>query len=94
MEQILNKMINTDVIVIATPVYFYTMDAQVKTLIDRTVARYMEIKDKDFYFIATAAVNNKAMLEKTFDGFIGFLDCLPGAKEKGRIYETSAWEKG
>ncbi len=34
------------------------------------------------------------MLERTFDGFIGFLDCLPNAKEKGRIYGTSAWEKG
>ena len=59
------------------------MDAQVKTVIDRTVARYMEIKNKDFYFIATAAVNSKVMLERTFDGFIGFLDCLPNAKEKG-----------
>lgn len=94
MAEILDKMINADIIVMATPVYFYTMDAQVKTVIDRTVARYMEIKNKDFYFIATAAVNSKLMLERTFDGFIGFLDCLPNAKEKGRIYGTSAWEKG
>ena len=31
------KMVQADVIVMATPVYFYTMDAQMKTLIDRTV---------------------------------------------------------
>ena len=40
MSQILDKMIAADVIVLATPVYFYTMCAQLKTVIDRTVARY------------------------------------------------------
>lgn len=94
MKEILDKMVEYDVIVMATPVYFYTMDAQMKTLIDRTVARYTEIRNKDFYFIATAAVGSKEMLERTFEGFRGFIDCLPGAKEKGIIYGTSAWEKG
>lgn len=37
MSSLLDKMIAADVIVLATPVYFYTMDAQLKTLIDRTV---------------------------------------------------------
>lgn len=46
---------DADVIVLATPVYFYTMDAQMKTLIDRTVPRYTEIQNKDFYFIVAAA---------------------------------------
>ncbi len=32
----------------ATPVYFYTMDAQIKTLIDRTVARYTGIRNNLF----------------------------------------------
>ena len=51
MAEILEKMIAADAIVLATPVYFYSMDAQMKTLIDRTVARYTEIRDKEFYFI-------------------------------------------
>lgn len=42
MAEIMDKMVNADVIVFATPVYFYTMDAQLKTLIDRTVPRYTE----------------------------------------------------
>ena len=87
-------MIQADVIVMATPVYFYTMDAQMKTLIDRTVARYTEIRNKDFYFIATAADESKQSLEKTFDGFTGFTECLPGAKDKGYIYGIGAWQKG
>jgi multimeric flavodoxin WrbA len=94
MAQILEKMIHFDVIVMATPVYFYTMDAQMKTLIDRTVARYTEIENKDFYFIATASVNSKQKLESTFDGFRGFIECLPNANEKGTVYGTGAWKKG
>lgn len=44
--QIVGKMIAADVIVLATPVYFYTMSAQMKTLIDRCCARYIIRKSK------------------------------------------------
>lgn len=95
MEAILDKMVQADVIVMATPVYFYTMDAQMKTLIDRTVPRYTEIKNKDFYFIVAAADSDKKMLERTIDGFRGFTDdCLPNAHEKGIIYGSGAWQIG
>lgn len=94
MAEILDKMIKADVIVMATPVYFYTMDGQIKTLIDRTVARYTEIKNKEFYFIATAAVGSKAPMERTIDGFRGFTDCLDGPVEKGIIYGKGVWAKG
>lgn len=95
MEEILDKMVQADVIVMATPVYFYTMDAQMKTLIDRTVPRYTEIRNKDFYFIVTAADNSKAMLERTIEGLRGFTeDCLTGAKEKGILYATGVWKVG
>jgi multimeric flavodoxin WrbA len=95
MAEVLDKMIAADVIVMATPVYFYTMDAQMKTLIDRTVARYTEIRNKEFYFIVTAADGSKSALERTIDGFRGFTDCcLDGAKEKGIIYGTGAWHMG
>jgi len=36
MAEVLGKMIAADAIVMATPVYFYTMNGQMKTLIDRT----------------------------------------------------------
>ena len=55
MAALLDKMVEADVIVLATPVYFYSMDGQMKTFIDRTVPRYTEITNKDFYFIMTAA---------------------------------------
>jgi len=94
MAEILEKMIAADVIVMATPIYFYTMCGQMKTLIDRTCARYAEISNKDFYFIITAAVNNKKALERTIEEFRGFTSCLSGSKEKGIIYGTGAWNIG
>lgn len=94
MTEILDKMISADVIVMATPVYFYTMNAQMKTLIDRCCAKYTKILGKDFYFIATAADSNPKSLERTFEGFRGFCDCLSGAKEKGLIYAAGVWQIG
>lgn len=93
MEEILGKMMNADVIVLSTPVYFYTMSGQMKTLIDRTLSRYREISNKDFYFIATAA-DGIATMKRTMDGLCGFTDCLPGSKVKGMIYGAGVWQKG
>ena len=94
MKQLLESMIAADVIVLATPVYFYTMCAQMKTVIDRTVARYAEIAGKDFYFIVAPLVGSRAALKRTIEGFRGFLECLPDATEKGIVYGTSAWNMG
>ena len=55
MAAILDKMVAADVLVLATPVYFYSMDGQLKTLIDRTLPRHTDLRDKEVYFIATAA---------------------------------------
>lgn len=95
MAEIIEKMLAADVIVFATPVYFYSMDAQMKTLIDRTTPRYEDMRDKECYFILTAADTEKANLERTMEAFRGFTeDCLDGAKECGVIYGTGAWNMG
>jgi multimeric flavodoxin WrbA len=95
MTEILEKMVNAAVIVLATPVYFYTMCAQMKALIDRTLPRYTEIMDKDFYFIATMAETDNSTMERTFDGLRAFsAECLHGTREKGVIYGSGAWQLG
>jgi multimeric flavodoxin WrbA len=94
MAELLNKMISSDVIVMSTPIYFYAMCGQMKTFIDRCCARYTEISDKEFYFILTAADNNKQALNRTVEEFRGFTECLENPKEKGIIYGTGAWEVG
>ncbi len=91
---VVQKMVEADAIVLATPVYFYTLSAQLKTLIDRTCARYTEISGKDFYLIATMAEADSGLMERTFESMRGFLDCLDNATEKGVIAATGVWQKG
>jgi multimeric flavodoxin WrbA len=86
MNEILDKMMAADVFVLATPVYFYSMSAQMKTMIDRTYAKYTEIRDKEMYFIITAADDREQYVKRAIDGFRGFTSCLDGSKEKGIIY--------
>lgn len=93
MNELLYKMIKADVIILATPVYFYSVSGQLKTVIDRTLPRYTEITNKDFYFVATAAAG-KGSMERTMDSLRGFTDCLPNANIKGYIYGAGLYDKG
>lgn len=94
MAEVLQKMIDADVLVLASPVYFYSIDAQLKALIDRTVARWLEVKNKEFYYIVTAADSGKEAAETTLACFRGYADCVDGAIEKGVIYGMGVYEKG
>jgi multimeric flavodoxin WrbA len=91
---VLEKMIAADVLVLATPVYFYTMNAQMKALIDRTYAKYPGLGTKDVYIILAAADGSKEAMERTIEGFRGFTSCYSGLTEKGIIYGTGAWNIG
>jgi len=94
MEEILQKMIDADLIVLATPVYFYAMNSQMKAFIDRCCAGYTKISDKKFYLIATAQDPREEVMEPVFQGFNGFLESLENAIEIGRLYGVGLWNKG
>ena len=94
MAEILQKMVDTDVLVLASPVYFYSVSAQIKALIDRTVARYTEIKNKSMYYIISAADSDVSHMQRTIECFRGFAYCIEGSVEKGVVYGVGAWNKG
>ena len=94
MAEILDKMIEADVIVFATPIYFYTICGQLKTLIDRCCAQYTKINNKDFYYIMTAADVSPQSMDRAIIEFEGFLACLSVANEKGILRATGVWQKG
>lgn len=94
MAEVLQKMIDADVIVLASPVYFYSIDAQLKAVIDRTVSRWLEVKNKQFYYIVTCADTDRESTERTLECFRGYADCVEGAEECGIIYGTGVYEKG
>ncbi len=94
MAEVIQKMIDADVLVLASPVYFYSIDAQLKALIDRTVARWLEVKDKELYYIVTAADEEPMAADTTLACFRGYSECVEGAKEMGVICGMGAYEKG
>ena len=94
MGDILQKIIDCDVLVLSSPVYFYSISAQLKAVIDRTVARWTEIANKELYYIATAAEEEKDTLDTTLACFHGFARCIDGYEEKGTLYGKGVYEKG
>ena len=94
MADVMQKIIDADVIVLASPVYLYSIDAQLKALIDRTVCRWTEVKNKEFYYIMTVADTAKKSMETTLACLRGYADCVEGAKEMGVIYGTGVYDKG
>ena len=86
MNEITEKLLEADVIVLATPVYFYSMSGQLKVFIDRLVPSYTKIK-ADIYIIATQWDEDKSMMEKVIEAIRGCtVDCFEGCEEKGVIY--------
>lgn len=88
------KMIDADIIVLASPVYFYSINAQLKAVIDRTVARWREVRDKEFYYIVTMADEFEDSADITLDCFRGYAACVRGAVEKGVIIGSGVYEPG
>lgn len=94
MQRVLDGMRNADVIVMASPVYFYAIDAQMKAVIDRSVAQWTKLPDKEFYYILTAAEDDASAFETSLACFRGFASCLKGAKERGTLCAGGVYEAG
>ncbi len=94
MAEVMQKMIDCDVLVLASPVYFYSINAQLKAVIDRSVCRWTEVKNKEMYYIMTAADGEKTSMDTTLACFRGYADCVEGAVEKGIIYGTGVYQAG
>lgn len=94
MGEILGKMLAADVIVLASPVYFYSISAQLKAVIDRTVARWLEFRGKEFYYIMTAAEDSDTVMDCTLECMRGLAECLEGSVERGVVYGKGVYERG
>ena len=94
MKEVFQKLTAADVIVLASPVYFYSISAQMKAMIDRCLVDHKSLSCKKFYFIITAADPQHDAAVGTRAAFRGFLRCLPDAQEAGIIYGTGTWDKG
>lgn len=91
---IIAKMKSADVIVLSSPIYFYNMTGQLKTLIDRTYGHEKDLSNKEFYYIATSTDKEEEAVGSVFDAFHGFAICLFGSVERGAIAGNGARNRG
>lgn len=75
-----------EVIVFATPIYYYEMSGQMKTLLDRLNPLYAsDYAFREIYLIATAAENEDSAFDKAYNGLQGWVDCFEKATLKGIV---------
>lgn len=91
---VIDKMKDADVIVLASPVYFYSMTGQMKSLIDRTYNHEKDLGEKEFYYIITSTDRDPEALDGTIEGFRGFIRCLYQSVERGIVRGNGARERG
>jgi multimeric flavodoxin WrbA len=86
-NEIVDKMCESDVIVWATPIYYYEMSGQMKTLIDRANSLYArDYKFKDVYLLTVAQEDEKYTPEKAINGLQGWVDCFDGVELRNTLF--------
>ena len=89
------KMLHADVLVFATPIYYYEMCGQMKTLLDRANPLYSsDYAFRDVYFIAAAAEDGDEVWSRAASGLEGWIACFPKAHLSGIIFGGDATEAG
>ncbi len=85
--EITEKVLNADVVAWATPIYYYEMSGQMKTLIDRMNSMYpKDYKFRDVYFMSSAAEDEEFVPERVTAGLQGWIDCYEKAELKGSVF--------
>ena len=86
-NEIVDKMSNADVIVWATPTYYYSMSGQMKTLIDRANSLFVRDNNfKEIYLLVTAAENEEYTPKHVIGGVQGWIDCFNDVKLVGTLF--------
>lgn len=84
---IMEKMLTAQIIVFATPIYFYEMSGQMKTLLDRTNPLFIgDYAFRAIYLLTTAADQDDDAVEGAMKGLQGWISCFEKATLAGTIH--------
>lgn len=93
--EVLEKMKNADEIAFATPIYFYEMCGQMKTLLDRTNAIFLsKYKFRKIYLLATAADDAQDTIDGAKKGLEGWIRCFDKSSLADTIFVGGVTEIG
>ncbi len=88
---IAQKMRQADVLVFATPIYYYEMCGQMKTMLDRANPLYeSDYRFREVYLLAAAADEEESAVEGAVKGLSGWIDCFPKARLAGTVFGGGA----
>jgi len=86
-NDIMSKVLRADVVVWATPIYYYEMSGQMKTLIDRMNAMYeQDYHFRDVYLLTTAAEDEAETPKRAEMGLTGWIDCYPKSRLTATLF--------
>lgn len=86
-NEIVEMMKNADVIVFSTPIYYYEMSGQMKTLLDRANPLYTaDYRFKDIYLLTVAAEDDPSTPNRAKEGLQGWIDCFDGVSLKYCVF--------
>ncbi|MBR1784862.1 MAG: NAD(P)H-dependent oxidoreductase [Bacteroidales bacterium] len=91
---LLPRVLEADVLVLCTPVYYYSVTGQMKTFLDRLNPLYGHLRGKDVVYMVTAMDDSHAQLDRAMDAMQGFVDCFDDMRVRARVYGGGATEKG
>lgn len=90
-DAIAQKMMAADVIVFATPIYYYEMSGQMKTMLDRGNPLYSsDYAFRDIYLLATAADTDDSAMDGAIKGLEGWIACFEKARLAGVVFGGGA----
>ena len=94
-EIIIQTMQKSDVIVFATPIYFYETCRQMMTLLDRTNPLYpSDYSFRDIYLLATAADEDTEAVDAVIYGLQGWIKCFDKTRLKGTLRGVGLLDPG
>ena len=86
-DAIAGKMLVADVLVFATPIYYYGMCGQMKTMLDRANPLFSaDYRFRDVYLLATAAEEDEHTVVGAVTGLQGWIDCFEKARLAGTVF--------
>lgn len=92
---IVAKMHDADVIAFASPIYYYEMSGQLKTLLDRANPLYpSDYRFRDIYMLTSAAEDEPSTPERAVSGLTGWIDCFAKACLAGTVFAGGVNDPG
>lgn len=93
--EIVEKMGRADVIAFATPIYYYEMSGQMKTLLDRSNTLFDKDYDfRDIYLLTAAAEVEDDVPEGAAHGLKGWIACFEKANFAGQVFAGGVTDPG